>query len=101
MRRAPSLLALEAAFPQIDRASLVKVRECIHLGAGMVAIDRLLENHGVESVLDRNGALIARYSNSGDMYAPTILLDWRQMTYRLTTLGDYIEAYERRHARLP
>lgn len=101
MRRAPSLKALEAAFPQIDRAALVKVRACIHRDVGMHAIDHLLEHHGVEPVLDRDGAIVARYSNSGDTYAPTILQDWRLMNYRLTTLGDYVEAYERRHARLP
>lgn len=101
MRSAPSLKALAAAFPQIERAALVEVRSCIHRDVGMQAIDRLLENHGVESVLDRNGAIVARYSNSGDTYAPTVLQDWKLMNYRLTTLGDYVEAYERRHARLP
>lgn len=101
MARAPSLKALEAAFPQIERAALVKVRACIHRGTELHRIDRLLEHHGVETVLDRNGAIIARYSNSGDTYAPTILQDWKTMNYRLTTLGDYVEAYERRHARLP
>jgi hypothetical protein len=66
----------------------------------MQAIDRLLDNHGVEEICDTQGRCIATYSNSGDAYAPTILLYWRTMSYRLTTFGDFVETYERRNARL-
>jgi hypothetical protein len=101
MRRAPSLKSLEHAFPTVERSSLVKVRKCIHQGKGMTAIDRHLDNHGVECVYDKHGAIVASYSNSGDTYASTILYVYDTGNYRLTTLGDFVEAYERRHARLP
>lgn len=101
MRRAPSYAALVRAFPSVDGANLVKVRKCIHQGKGLEAIDKLLDNHGVEYVYNRNGAAVCRYSNSGDTYAPTILYVYETGTYRLTTLGDFVETYERRHARLP
>lgn len=101
MRRAPSIKALEAAFPTIERPSLVRVRKCIHQGKGMTPIDRYLENHGVEAITDKNGGVVAWYSNSGDCYAPTILYVVETGTYRLTAVGDFVEAYERRHGRLP
>lgn len=101
MRRAPSLQNLESAFPQIDRDALKNVRRAIHQGKGINVIDKILENHGVEYVNNKHGHVIASYSNSGDTYAPTILFVWSNHAYRLTTLGDFVENYEKRHGRLP
>lgn len=99
---APSLKRLVAAFPSVDPANLRKIRTIIRSGrVAMREIDTLLANHGVEYIADKHGNTVARYSNSGDTYAPTILYAPETHTYRLTTVGDFVEAYERRHARLP
>ena len=81
--------------------NLIAVREAIHFDRKMKAVDKALDNHGVEYIRNRHGDAIAAYSNSGETYAPTIVRDYATGNYRLTTLGDYVEAYERRHAALP
>jgi hypothetical protein len=101
MKRAPSLERLTKAFPMLAESDLVAVREAIQNDRKMKAVDRALKNFGVEYVFNASGAAIAAYSNSGDTYAPTILRDYRTGGYSLTTLGDFVECYERNHARLP
>jgi hypothetical protein len=101
MKRAPSLAALRKAFPSLPVENLEVVRQVIHNDQRMQYIDDALENHGVEYVRDADGEAIAAYSNSGDTYAPTIIRDYRTNTYKLTTLGDFVEQYEKRHAPLP
>lgn len=104
MRKAPSSINLANAFPQIERAHLDKIRRTIRNtrgDSGLASIDRLLENHGVECIHDRNGYIVATYSNSGETYAPTLLYVFESDSYRLTTLGDFVESWEKRHARLP
>jgi galactose mutarotase-like enzyme len=104
MNRAPSLKRLQSAFPQIEAAALIKVRKVIQRGAGLARIDVLLQNHGVEYIHDTNSAIVAMYSNSGDCYAPTILYRYPGKhgngTYQLTTVGDFVETYERNHRAL-
>lgn len=101
MKRAPSIKRLRAAFPSLTPESLKSVCEAIHFGVGLIRVDKALANHGLEYIRDASGAVIAAYSNSGDTYAPTIIFDYASGNYRLTTVGDYVETYERRHARLP
>ena len=101
MKRAPSLATLRKTFPMLADENLIAVREAIHFDRKMKAVDKALDNHGVEYIRNRHGDAIAAYSNSGDTYAPTIIRDYATGNYRLTTLGDYVEAYERRHAALP
>lgn len=64
-------------------------------------LDRLLETHGVEAIFDRNGRAVAEYLNTGDTYTTTILYDHTTRSFRVTSMGDWVEHYERRHARLP
>lgn len=54
------------------------------------AIDRLLGNHGVESVRTRTGANGFRYSNTGDSYAATVVL-FPSGTFRVSSWGDIVE----------
>lgn len=95
--RAPSLKRLGDAFPQLTDAVLKEIRAVIHARGSMGKLDKLLENHGVESIVDNNGNEVALYSNSGDSYAPMLLLDVKSDNIRLTTMGDFVEAYQRRH----
>ncbi len=101
MRRAPSMKRLADAFPSLDTDRLARVRRLIQRSGRMDDIDRALMNHGVECILRADGSILAEYSNSGDTYAPTILRVFNTGHARLTTVGDFVEAYERRHARLP
>ena len=101
MKRAPSMKALRAAFPSLTDEDFKAVRAAIHADKKMIAVDLALKNHGVEYIHDRHGDVVAAYSNSGDTYAATILRDRATGNYRLTTLGDFVECYERRHGALP
>lgn len=65
------------------------------------ACDGLLGTHGVEYVRNAHGGIVCAYLNSGDTYAPTLLRRAGSSTVQLTTLGDFVETYERNHARLP
>jgi hypothetical protein len=100
MKKAPSIARLRV-FHMLTDDDLKAVREAIQNDRKMQAVDRALRGFGVEYIRDASGAAIASYSNSGDTYAPTILRDYRTGNYRLTTLGDFVETYERRHAALP
>lgn len=102
IKRAPSLRSLTDAFPTVPVENLGKIRRSIQRGeVRMRRIDALLENHGVEVISDKDGGIVAEYSNSGDSYASTILYVIETDSFRLTTVGDFVETYERRHARLP
>jgi hypothetical protein len=101
MFKAPSLARLRQYFPMLADERLSAIREAIQNNRKMVRIDVLLENHGVEYIRNASGAAIAAYSNSGDIYAPTIIRDYASGNYRLTTVSDYVEVYERRNGRLP
>lgn len=100
MNRAPSLKALCAAFPSIDPANLKAVRTAIHDGQPLKQLDALIAGFGVEFIHDKRGAAVAGYVNTGDSYSPTFLRDMRTGNIRLTTMGDFVESYERRHAKL-
>ena len=100
MKKAPALAVLRKTFPMLADENLVAVREAIQNDRKMKAVDRALNNHGVEYIRDVHGEAVAAYSNSGDTYAPTIIRDYATGNYRLTTVGDYVETYERRHGAL-
>jgi len=100
MKRAPSLATLRKTFPMLADENLIAVRRAIHNNQRMQYVDEALQNHGVEYIRDRHGETVAAYSNSGKTYAPTIVRDYATGNYRLTTVGDYVEAYERRHGAL-
>lgn len=59
-------------------------------------IDQFLGTHGVEHVRTDNGRWEAYYTNSGDTYRPTVMI---QLRPRISVLvfrnwGDYIERYD-------
>lgn len=114
MNRAPSVKRLLEAFRDLTPENAEKIRQIIkgtlnpldfraaeeadrtsHGGhtkvyLKMLAIDELLENHGVESVRIK-GVGRVDYSNSGDCYNPTIA--YCNGIFMLTTLGDLVEKY--------
>lgn len=69
------------------------------------AIDKLLENHGVEAIRGewQNGYwcdIVAAYSNTGDTYALTVLQvrgDWSGARSRfiISSWGDWVERNEK------
>jgi hypothetical protein len=66
------------------------------LGVLMARADFLLDGHGVEYV--SQGEAAAAYVNFGDTYTVTLLLDdTTTPTFRLTSWGDFIEAWENEH----
>jgi hypothetical protein len=71
------------------------------VGRAMRYLNELLETYGVEAIRDRNGHAVAEYLNTGETYTTTILYDHTTRSFRVTTMGDWVEGYERKHARLP
>lgn len=61
------------------------------------AIDRLLGNHGIESVRHKNGSHAFSYSNTGDAYAPTVIL-FASGAFRVSSWGDIVERNMNRFA---
>lgn len=63
----------------------------------MSALDELCLTCGVEPIrtseyIDRfHGEIRASYLNTGDSYATTILLDHRDLKWRLMSWGDFVE----------
>lgn len=104
MSRAPSLKRLIAAFPSVDPDNLKRIRAIIQNGGKLGACNALLGTHGVEYIHGgerMHGGIVAAYLNSGDTYAPTLLRRTGSPDVQLTTLGDFVETYERHHAPLP
>lgn len=66
----------------------------------MSALDELCLTHGVEPIrtseyIDRfHGDIRASYLNTGDTYAITILLDHRDLKWRLMSWGDFVESLD-------
>ena len=54
----------------------------------MECLNEVLDGHGVESLGD-NMSPCALYINMGDTYSPTLLLNYKTHTIRLTTWGDF------------
>ena len=75
------------------------LRQCYHrpndTELKMCAIDDTFETHGVEAIMSENGIRCrAAYCNTGDTYCTTILFDYRSGTFKLTSWGDFVEAYK-------
>lgn len=69
----------------------------MHSNEVLIYADKILTGHGVEALVAEDGdTLIATYVNMGDTYAPTLLFDWTDVRWRLTTWGDFVETAERR-----
>jgi hypothetical protein len=59
-------------------------------------IDSFLGNHGIERVAAENGKWAAYYSNAGDTYDATVMVQTRPRVSVLVgrNWGDYIEKYD-------
>ena len=74
-----------------------------HFKLALTALDKLLETCGMEAVCNDDVDDIAHYCNTGDMYAPTLMLLstydlrgwWRR--WHLGSLGDLIERHGGRY----
>jgi len=83
------------------------VRSCYHpprpRELKLAALDELLGTYGVEVIQSLeawtdsyHGSIIASYLNTGDTYAPTLLLDHEQERWKLTSWGGFYEDWEAR-----
>lgn len=99
----PSEKTIRDAFShELDSAKLAKFRELAKVGKRHLAqhaADVLLDGHGVESIRCPSRGLLAVYVNTGDTYSATLLCNVATGAWRVTTWGDYVEAFERRHGR--
>lgn len=81
------------------------LRQCYHVPRRseqkLEALNELLQTYGVEPLrvegawIDRYyGDIVASYLNAGDTYTTTLLLDHEAQRWKLTSWGDFYEAYE-------
>jgi len=89
----PSLKTINDFFPYMATETQKLLHQAMRHGASLQVIDQLLEHFGIEYIRDNRGDVVAKYSNSGDTYAPTVFVVNGIM--RITTLGDFVETWER------
>ena len=101
--RAPSMKALQEAFPQSEPAALAKFKEKARISQNWRVVaqhaDSAIEGFGPEVIRCQSRGLLAVYVNTGDTYSTTLLLNRQSMTWRITTWGDFVESFERKHGR--
>lgn len=102
MPAVPSFKSLCDAFPQSDPADLAMFRKRAKGSDWRVALrkaDEVIQGHGGESIRCPHRGLLAAYVNTGDAYSTTLLCNIATGAWRITTWGDYVETFERRHGR--
>lgn len=102
MNRVPSQKALESAFPQSGPADLAMFRKRAKGGDWRLALHKaneVIQGYGGEIIRDPIKGLLAVYVNTGDTYSVTLLCNIATGAWRISTWGDYVESYERRHGR--
>ena len=62
------------------------------------ALNEAYETHGIDRLDNREGAIVAKYLNTGDTYAPTILFLHETRAFRVSSWGDFVETNERRYS---
>ena len=100
--RVPSLKSLCDAFPQSEPDALAKFREIARRKPWRIAAqeaDKAIEGYGVEVIRCPSRGLQAVYVNTGDAYTETLLCNVATGAWRITTWGDFVESFERRHGR--
>lgn len=96
-KEARSILEMTHAQLRELPAGAARIRECYHAtkwwDVRMHCLNAI-ENglHGLESIESTNGEY-AEYLNAGDSYTPTMIY-WRG-SYRVQSVGDFIEIMER------
>lgn len=83
-------------YPEVDRWE----RSCHHRPKQselvMAAFNAILLGHGVEAIFGADPRWPdMEYVNMGDTYNVTIVHDFIEATYKVTTMGDWIEHAER------
>jgi hypothetical protein len=77
--------------PETVPETVAWIDQCYHrpsdYGLIMHAIDAVLENYGVCRLNSRY-----RFSNTGDTYAPTVILDNETGRFLITSWGDLVES---------
>jgi len=67
--------------------------------SGAFGVEGIWEGDGELSTRSQFGEIpLAEYVNTGDTYNPTVLYDYSEGKFYLTTYGDWVEKYEREHA---
>ncbi len=67
----------------------------------LCAVDSVLGTHGVECIFKRGGIRpLLDYCNTGETYNATIAYRHDTCNFVITSWGDFVETYERRHGRL-
>ena len=105
---APRLKALESAFPSMTREDLKLMRSRLKAGRKLAAADIFapgdpaalipLWRAGQEN--DPRAIPYAWIMNAGDAYSPTLYRRTTSIRWYITTLGDVIEAAEKRGVRI-
>lgn len=102
-RKARSILlmsrsGLAAELPEMSRLSPNSFASMVLNDLRMHALDEALKTHGVEYTTTASKPReVVAFLNAGDTYSPTVIL-WRG-TFRVQSLGDFIETMERRGIR--
>lgn len=106
MNSAPSLKRLMAAFPSLDRDTLAAFRGALQAGTH-VQLKFAEDMFGGDLLYVTDGACgdvfsktLAEVFNSGDTYAPTVARYAGSSRWFITTVGDMVEALEKRGKRV-
>lgn len=105
---APSLKNLEAAFPSHTREDLKKMRQHMKNGCKLAAADIFSPNDPAALIplwregdqYDPSAIPWGWIFNAGDSYALTLYRRATSIRWRITTLGDVVEAAEKRGVRI-
>lgn len=102
-KRAREILEMKRAELEATEAGASRVRECYN-PPGTEDVRMHVLNacdgglHGVEAIRLHDGCDYADYLNTGDTYAPTLIL--YNGRYRVQSVGDFVEALQRRGVRV-
>jgi hypothetical protein len=102
---------LRAFFRDLDAESIDGIRAAIHNSRHtscewgeeiMDQINALIGGYGVEVVRGKfnrqyYGDIVAEYVNTGDTYNSTIVHDCVADKFYCTTLGDFVESFDRKY----
>lgn len=59
----------------------------------LYVLDKLLHTHGIESIYAKEECILD-YLNTGDSYIPTIVYLHQSRTFRIQSIGDWIEKHD-------
>lgn len=104
--RSPSLKTMQEVFPQSELALLqsfkTKAATSGNWRVTAQSADKAIEGYGINFIRCPMRGLLAVYVNTGDTYTPTLMLNLRsprELTWRITTLGDFVDSFQRRYGR--